>query len=148
EVEVGRYLTEKHGFANAAPILGLIEFRSRREESTTLAVLHGYVVNEGTAWQYTLDELSRFFERVLALPAEQQAIPVVNGRLIDVVDAEVPPLVQELMGRYLESARLLGERTAQLHLTLAAEVDSPAFAPEPFNYLYQRSVYQSMRTSY
>src|SRR5207244_8387022 len=46
------------------------------------------------------------------------------------------------------SARLLGERTGQLHLALAADQDSPAFAPEPFNYLYQRSIYQSLRTTY
>src|SRR5262249_27159834 len=148
EVEVGRYLTEKHNFPYAAPILGLIEFRSRRQEATTLAVLHGYVPNEGTAWQYTLDELSRFFERVLALPAEQQAIPVAFGSLLELTDVEVPSAVQELVGRYLESARLLGERTARLHLALAADLDSAAFDLGPFNYLSHRSPYQSMRTNY
>jgi maltose alpha-D-glucosyltransferase/alpha-amylase len=49
------------------------------------------------------------------------------------------------MGAYLESARLLGRRSAELHLALASDPDDPAFAPEPFSSLYQRSMYQSMR---
>ena len=35
---------------------------------------HGF--HEGTAWQYSLDELSRFYERALALPADQQKPPL------------------------------------------------------------------------
>jgi len=57
----------------------------------------------------------------------------------------VPPLAQELIGHYLESARLLGERTAELHAALASNTTDPNFAPEPFSKLYQRSIYQSMR---
>jgi maltose alpha-D-glucosyltransferase/alpha-amylase len=40
---------------------------------------------------------------------------------------------------------LLGRRTAELHLALSSVADDPAFAPEPFSSLYQRSLYQSMR---
>jgi maltose alpha-D-glucosyltransferase/alpha-amylase len=50
-----------------------------------------------------------------------------------------------MIGTYLEAARLLGQRTAELHLALASDTKNPAFAPEPFSLLYQRSVYQSMR---
>jgi maltose alpha-D-glucosyltransferase/alpha-amylase len=50
-----------------------------------------------------------------------------------------------LCGTYLESASLLGKRTAELHLALASDPDDPAFAPEPFSELYLRSLYQGMR---
>jgi len=50
-----------------------------------------------------------------------------------------------MIGTYLEAARLLGQRTAELHLGLASDTKTPSFAPEPFSLLYQRSVYQSMR---
>jgi maltose alpha-D-glucosyltransferase/alpha-amylase len=50
-----------------------------------------------------------------------------------------------MIGSYLESARLLGERTADLHAALASNTIDPHFAPEPFSKLYQRSIYQSMR---
>jgi maltose alpha-D-glucosyltransferase/alpha-amylase len=49
-----------------------------------------------------------------------------------------------LLGNYLESAELLGRRTAELHRALAGG-RTPDFAPEPFSTLGQRSFYQSMR---
>ena len=38
---------------------------------------------------------------------------------------------QELLGSYLELARLLGQRTAELHGALTSVPDDPNFAPEP-----------------
>ena len=52
-----------------------------------------------------------------------------------------------MIGTYLESARLIGQRTAELHVTLASDSENPDFSPEPFSALYQRSIYQSMRTT-
>src|SRR5262249_30200708 len=63
-LEVGRYLTEKEQFAGIAPVVGHIEFRRPGGEASTLAVLHKFVPNHGDGWQYTLDQLSSFFERV------------------------------------------------------------------------------------
>jgi maltose alpha-D-glucosyltransferase/alpha-amylase len=57
----------------------------------------------------------------------------------------MPPLVQELIGRYLDSVKQLGQRTAELHRALAVETRDPAFVPENSTPLYQRSLYQSMR---
>ena len=51
-------------------------------------------------------------------------------------------------GIYPQKARLLGQRTGELHLALASDPDDRAFAPEPFNALSQRSVYQIMRASF
>jgi maltose alpha-D-glucosyltransferase/alpha-amylase len=43
--------------------------------------------------------------------------------------------------------QLIGQRTGEMHLALAAESDDKAFRAEPFNAMAQRSVYQSMRAS-
>jgi maltose alpha-D-glucosyltransferase/alpha-amylase len=51
----------------------------------------------------------------------------------------------DAIAAYLETARRLGERTADLHLALASSTD-PAMAPEPYTSHYQRSVYQSLRS--
>jgi maltose alpha-D-glucosyltransferase/alpha-amylase len=51
----------------------------------------------------------------------------------------------DLIGSYLESARMIGERTADLHKALASSQDNPAFAAEPFTLFYQRSLLQSFR---
>ncbi|HYV00822.1 MAG TPA: phosphotransferase, partial [Actinomycetota bacterium] len=65
--------------------------------------------------------------------------------LVELADMEPPGLAHELFGTYLESARLLGQRTGELHLALAADESDPAFAPEPFTSHYQRGMFQSMR---
>jgi maltose alpha-D-glucosyltransferase / alpha-amylase len=145
QVEMGRYLTHQAGFEHVAALAGTLEYRRRGSEPMTLAILHRYIHNEGTAWQYTLDELSRFFERVLALPADQQKPPVPPRSVAGLAQGEMPPLVQELIGRYLDSAKLLGQRTAELHRALGADTLDSAFAPEPITPLAQRSLYQSMR---
>jgi len=45
----------------------------------------------------------------------------------------------------LNLARHLGQRTAEMHLTLAAETEDPAFAPQPLTALDRRPLYQSLR---
>src|SRR5205823_3253636 len=44
----------------------------------------------------------------------------------------------------LDSARLLGRRTAELHAALSSDPADPAFAPERITPLDQRSIYQSL----
>jgi maltose alpha-D-glucosyltransferase/alpha-amylase len=67
--------------------------------------------------------------------------------LIELAQAEVPPLVADVMGGYISSALLLGQRTGELHEALASDTQDPAFTPEPFTALYRRSLYQGLRTS-
>ena len=47
-------------------------------------------------------------------------------------------------GHYLERARLLGKRTAQMHLALAVPTNDPDFAPEAFTAAYRESLSQNM----
>jgi maltose alpha-D-glucosyltransferase/alpha-amylase len=146
DLEIGRYLAEQPDYQGATPVIGFIEYRRRGAEPITLGVLHRYVANQGTAWQYTLDQLSQYFERVAALSREHPPKPshlVSHGER-----GEVSPkaeLAHELIGGYLVTIRLLGQQTAELHRTLAAKPADPAMAPEPFGKLYRRSLYQSLR---
>ena len=63
----------------------------------------------------------------------------------DAAEADPSPQAAELISSYLESARLLGRRLAELHVALATPAGDPAFAPESIGPLYLRSVYQSLR---
>jgi maltose alpha-D-glucosyltransferase/alpha-amylase len=142
DLEIGRFLTERTGFIHTPPVVGAIEYRRKRGELLTLAILQSFIANVGDAWRYTLDALSHYFERALAQPEAQlggEAKP-----LLALLDEEIPVLARELIGSYLESARLLGQRTAELHVALASAPDDADFAPEPFSTLYQRSLYQAM----
>jgi len=145
ELEIGRFLTEKEPFPNSPPVAGVLEYRSRRlHEPVTLGILHGYVRNEGDGWSYTLDSLGRYFERVVAYAGVTAPLPQGNS-FIDISDESLPPIAQESIGEYMVSAQLLGQRTAELHLTLASAMDDADFVPEPFTVAYQRSLYHGMR---
>ncbi|NNJ12157.1 maltose alpha-D-glucosyltransferase [Chloroflexales bacterium ZM16-3] len=146
DLEIGRFLTDEQGFPNTPPVAGSIEYTRNGDEPLTLAILQGFVENEGDAWAYTLDVLHTYFDEVLARPhLEPPHVPATLAALLDATTESESELAAELVTSYIERARLLGQRTAELHRALARGT-SPAFAPEPFSQLYQRSLYQSMRS--
>jgi len=146
ELELGRFLTEDRRLACVAPLAGAVEYRRRRSESAVVAVLHGYVPNEGDALQYSLDVLSVFFERVATMPALAPPPPAPLRRRLGEDGMPPPPqFAAELLHGYLEMVRLLGKRLGELHRTLASAPERPDFAPEPISLQYQRAIYQSLR---
>jgi maltose alpha-D-glucosyltransferase / alpha-amylase len=146
DVEIGRFITEKTAFANVPPLAGFLEMRKQQGEPATIGILQGLIINQGDAWHYTLDSLGRYFEEVLTRHPASEAALIPDRPLAEIAAQETPELVRELMGPYLASALLLGQRTGELHKALASDVKDPAFAPEPFTALYRRSLYQSFRT--
>jgi maltose alpha-D-glucosyltransferase/alpha-amylase len=145
DLEIGLFLTER-GFSNIPQVAGALEYRRRRQIPMTMGILQSFVPNQGDAWEHTLDALDRYFERALARQSEVQEVSLPQGPLLGLLDQDIPALVSELIGPYLGSAQLLGQRTAELHVALASDPDNPDFAPEPFSTLYQRSLYQSTRS--
>ncbi|MFL6527014.1 MAG: maltose alpha-D-glucosyltransferase [Chthoniobacterales bacterium] len=135
DVEITRFLTERANFPNVPAFLGAVEYKRPRSEATVLCLLQNAVTAEGDAWTVTLDSISRFYERVLERKADLQGEGAAAG-----------PLLTELIGGvYPERAKLLGQRTGEMHRALASIEDDKLFAPEPFNAMAQRSVFQNMR---
>jgi maltose alpha-D-glucosyltransferase/alpha-amylase len=145
DLEIGRFLTEKTSFVHNPPVAGALEYRRNRQAPITLGIFHGFVPNQGDAWKYTLDVVSHYYETALACLIETLPESAAAKPWTAMAREEPPPQAGEMIGPYLESARLLGERTAEMHLALASRYEDPHFAPEPFTILYQRSIYQSMR---
>ncbi len=146
DLEIGTFLTEKVVFPHTPDVAGHLEYRKPGGPPVALAVLQAYVPHQGVAWTYTLDELGRYFERVLAdgkPPPEEALRPDGWARLLR---EAVPASVLESIGSYLVSARFLGRRTAEMHQALSLATEDEAFRPEPFTPGYQRVLYQSMRT--
>jgi trehalose synthase-fused probable maltokinase len=143
DLEVGRYLGAK-GFANTPPLAGAIEYRVGGAEPLTLAILQGFARNQGDAWSYTLQSLEGYFERVMAQAQGVRAPSSEGQHVLDLAAMPLPKPMEQLAGDYIASARLLGERTAQLHLALGEGGDDKAFAPEPFTPAYQQAILHSM----
>jgi maltose alpha-D-glucosyltransferase/alpha-amylase len=147
DLEIGRFLTERTSFRNVPPFAGAIEYRRPRSEPIIVGLLQAFVPNQGDAWKYTLDSLRGYFESLLSRKGEITEMPDPPASLLESAFQEIPVILQELIGLvYLEMARLLGKRTAELHLALSSDTEDPNFAPEPFSVLYQRALYQSMQS--
>jgi maltose alpha-D-glucosyltransferase/alpha-amylase len=105
EFEVGRFLTEVAHFPHCVPLAGAVEYVSSGKESATVALLQGYVPNQGDGWAYTLAYLERFIE--------------------------APTAAENAHGGYLALIQTLATRTAELHRAFAMRSGDPAFEPEP-----------------
>jgi trehalose synthase-fused probable maltokinase len=120
EYEVSRYLSER-GFPRTPRLAGALEYLRPSLSPGTLAVAQHAIGHQGSAWDFTIDELRRFYERVAARPAVPQDDPSTgspaNGAFF-----------HALAAYYLQNAELLGRRTAELHNMLAQGRDD-AFAP-------------------
>jgi maltose alpha-D-glucosyltransferase/alpha-amylase len=147
DIEVNQFLTEERAFPNVPPFGGALEYRTKGAEPTAVALLQGCVANQGDTWTSTLDELARYIERILSKAQEPTDVLDPSLSPLAVAYREIPAVLQELIGGvYLGMATLLGTRTAELHRALSADTSHPAFVPEPFTQLYQRSIFQSMQS--
>jgi len=147
EAEIGRFLTEKARFSHVPPFAGTLEYRRPSAKPFTIGILQGFIPNQSDGWTFTLHDMTQYAERILARREELKEPPDFQFSLLNIEPTDFPPLLQELVGGFdPEMASLLGRRTAELHLALGGRTDDPAFAPEPYSLLHQRSVFQSMRT--
>lgn len=146
DVEITQYLTNKARFKNIPAYIGAIEWKYKKD-SMVLGMMQEMVGNATDAWANMLDRLDSFNEKVLSttgieLPNE------LYGTLTQPVSYEqIPGILKELIDIHVaEQARLLGVRTAEMHLALSVEKDNADFKPEEFSLHYQRSVYSSLQS--
>jgi maltose alpha-D-glucosyltransferase/alpha-amylase len=145
DLEITRFLTEQVGFANVPNFLGALEFQQGKHLPMVLGMMQEMVPNQGDAWAYIGDVLKRFFDRKLTEDRGLK-VPLPVGSLTNPVEFEkIPEVMQNLLGgAYVERVRLLGQRTAEMHLALAAHPDEKGFEPEAYSLHYQRSLYSSL----
>jgi maltose alpha-D-glucosyltransferase/alpha-amylase len=130
DCEIGRFLTEQVGFDGIPPYGGSIEYVRAEAPVTTLAMLQGFVENQGDGWQWTLDELRRYFERCSA----RERLPIFGDSTsyLDLCEKELPAAAIEQVGIYYDSATALGRKTAEMHMALGSSTSDPPFSPESF----------------
>lgn len=146
DLELTRFLTEKAGFGSVPAFAGAIEWKHESGSNMVLGMMQEMVENNGDAWSYMLHQLQVFYDKVLAEKSTE--LPELRGTLTSpVVYEEVPEQIKRLLNAALgEQAELLGVRTAEMHLALASDHESPELRPEPFSLHYQRSLFSSFQS--
>ncbi|HTD88966.1 MAG TPA: maltose alpha-D-glucosyltransferase [Candidatus Binatia bacterium] len=144
ELEIENFLTERE-FPNVPAVAGWYQYRRQNGEMISTGILTQYVQDAKDAWPATLEILGRYFERVRATPSGKHSVDNRVASLLTMADAGISDEVSGFIGTYVELARLLGQRTGELHLAMASDKENRDFAPEPFNPFYQRALFQSIR---
>jgi maltose alpha-D-glucosyltransferase / alpha-amylase len=111
-IEVGRFLTDEVGFANAPALLGGVEF-VENDKRYAIAAVHALVENQGDGWTVSSAYLDRFIDDHRVLASNQ------------------PGGESEEQAPYLRYMSQAGWRAAELHLALSSRADLADFAPEP-----------------
>ncbi|HEY5947955.1 MAG TPA: maltose alpha-D-glucosyltransferase [Kofleriaceae bacterium] len=153
EYEVGHFLaTRETPYKGVPRLAGALEYtvnfdpnsEAPRREPSTIGTLFEFVPNQGDAWQFTLDALDRFFDKVLSTERRSEHPPIEPLPLVQRARIAPTERVVDWVGAYLDRARLLGVRTGELHITLASDPLDPLFAPEPYDIMHQQSMYGSV----
>ncbi len=118
DIEIARFLTEHTSFTQVAPYAGSVEYSRDDQPPAAMAMLQGLVANQGDGWQWTLEELERYFEGCAPAPLAGET---------QITEMEV---ARAHAGLYLEAASTLGRRTAEMHLALASSDQIEDFRPE------------------
>jgi len=137
DVEICTFLTERTRYSHFPAVAGSLVYRAPGQEPANFAVLQAFIPNQGDAWITTLRALEEYFDRTGALGRET-VLPA--KPLIELATEEAPDSVRDQIGKSFEAARLLGKRTAELHVALASSSDDAAFSPEPFTDVYLRGL--------
>ena len=118
EVELLDALQRRSNSRRAPPIYSALS-ATVRTSGAVVSSLTGYVAHQGDGWTFTLDALSRYFDRALESRLDPATCRRVGGRRRRVVQSEC--------------ARSAGS-IAALHRALAGE-SGATLAPEPFGAL-------------
>ena len=145
ELEIIKTLTENTGFRNFPTFCGALEYRKPNSENTALGILVDYISNEGNAWEFTQSSIDHYFDSIIS--DKEHLLFNSRSDTNNVIAETGIEKMKELAGPFfLEMIKLLGRRTAEMHMALASVKNKKEFALEPFSLLYQKSLYQSFRT--
>ncbi|WP_322796290.1 maltose alpha-D-glucosyltransferase [Tepidiforma sp.] len=141
QVELGELLAKTPAARMVPRIVGRVEYVREGAKPAVAGVLEAAIPHQYDAWTFATGELERMLEavaaaRVAAPEVAERAHPLLAG----------PPLesMLEYGAAWLGFARVLGERTAELHAALAG-IEHPDFTPERYTPFYQRALAQGLR---
>jgi maltose alpha-D-glucosyltransferase / alpha-amylase len=145
DAEIGKYLTEKAHFDWIPPFAGSLEYVLDGTEPFTAGMLQGLVNNEGDGWKWTVEELGRYYEGSARVSFPSEGELEASADIDQLSELPVSDLARDHVGIYLDSAVMLGRRTAEMHMALATPTNDPAFAPEPLTSEDSRNLVKAVR---
>ena len=122
DVEVGRHLAAA-GFDRSPRVAGTVSYLAPDEGPAVLAMLQEFAWSQGDGWSYTLEAIDRYLEETSGEPSAPVGDPVASAAAGEQSETADPG--------YHDSARILGIRTAEMHLALGRGLGNSDFEPAP-----------------
>lgn len=143
EGEVMEYLCNRMKLCDRVPqLIGTLRLTSSSGAEYTLGTICSYVKHAGDTLTVAYDMLIKYFEEIIT---EELVAPQCPQHL-DFTRGAITEIVEKIASPAIAMAERIGILTAEMHNALSKNVDDPAFEPQPFSMLYQRSLYQAMRS--
>lgn len=136
DVGINKNLTRHTQFRHMSTYMGRLDFKHPGFQPTSLGILLDMIPNVGDAWQFTQTAIEEFFDKVWS---EKEMYALAQPPAFPELEMVIGPF-------FLEMVELLGKRTLEMHLALMSVKEIEGFEPEAFSLLYQKSLYQSLRT--
>jgi maltose alpha-D-glucosyltransferase / alpha-amylase len=145
DLEISRFLSNEGKFTHIPAFMGSAEWKDSKG-CIVLGQMQEMIENHGDGYGYFLERLNNYIERLLS-GEKQEPISQLSGSLaVPAAYEQLPESLQALLGSpSAGQARLLGIRTAEMHLALASATGKD-FKPEAFSLHYQRSLFSSMQS--
>jgi maltose alpha-D-glucosyltransferase / alpha-amylase len=144
DLEIIRFLTDQDRFHQIPAYAGSIEIHHPEKPPMLAVMLQKMVPNQGNAWDWNQNQLKRYYADTIQSGFLSSSFP---GRPPKhrIGWEETPERLQNLIGKGVyEQAVLLGKRTAELHLALAADQKNLDFKPEPVDKSGQQQFKESL----
>jgi maltose alpha-D-glucosyltransferase / alpha-amylase len=131
DVEVGQFLRLATDFRNSPAIVNALEWAAGNDDPACLLMVSERVDCECDAWTYSLNQLDEFWRTVLQENPNPPQHPIdwSIGNLSQSVDEEAA----RYCGGFLDDAKLLGQRTRELHIAMGSGRSAESSASSLFS---------------
>ncbi|OIN60316.1 maltose alpha-D-glucosyltransferase [Arsenicibacter rosenii] len=145
DLEITRYLTDEAHYAHIPAYRGAIEWQQDKD-TIVLGMMQDLIENHGDGRTFMQERINNYIERILARNRADLPTKLAGTLANPLAFDDLPEDLKVLLGNTAaEEARLMGVRTAQLHMALA-DSQLPDFRPESFSLHYQRSLFAGMQS--
>lgn len=138
DAELIAYLSEERGFGSVPSFGGALEFEpAGGGEPITLGLMLGRIDHRGEAWETMLHDVASY-ARAFRSDEQLRGLDISGDLARPLRPEQLPPeLNAAIGGDTIRRLTLLGKRTAQMHVHLAAG-SAPGMRPEPLDEAYWR----------
>jgi maltose alpha-D-glucosyltransferase/alpha-amylase len=136
-VESQEHITGPAGWGRVPRLAGTVDYVRADKTTAVVGLVHEYLIHQRNAWDHSVEEAHRFFDRAIGRPVDAPGLPAVPdmspAALLTLIDQPVPTEALDTIGGFLETASTLGKRIAEMHLALSRPADDPVFGIQPSN---------------